>query len=615
MAKHAISIRGGRRSTLPSLLMAGVATAGICAAQASAGATVAVSEKAGVLRSEGVVNLRALSAAAARAGAGLTSQGAGGAGGAKDYRAIPLRTFMHRAPASAAEFAANAPEPTTVGHFAMSPPGMSFNGLDHNDQRTLADNGNQFSLEPPDQALALGGPYVVEAVNNAFMVYNRLGKALLPVPVSMNLFMHQVSEYNRTTLQRGPSLSDPRAYYDAATQRFIVAEWATLNQADGTPLNLSVQFVAVSQTSDPTGAWSVYSYDTTNSKYSGCPCLPDFNQLGGDGSGIFITSSLFSLTSGGFVGTKIYSLPKAALEAGSGGPAPVVSFPLMPRDFTVFPTVAPPHGLYAKENGGTEYFVESTADLTRSGVGRELKIFAATNTNSLAGPSPSLTLQEVTVPSQKVYANLPKAMQMDGPRPLGGPQPGGLDDPVPLLDAGDGRVGSTPVYVNGTIWAVTGTAVAHKGANARDAVAWYQIAAKGAPGGAFQASMTNQGIIAAPPGLNLTYPAIAMSTSGQGGIGVTMVGPNTYPNTATIAMPTFGSPVITLSGIGGAPDDGFTAYSQYGGNGVGRWGDYGAAQVDAFGIFWFANEYIPDPAKYPRSLLANWGTYITRVAP
>ncbi|MEP6968068.1 MAG: hypothetical protein ABI906_08295, partial [Pseudomonadota bacterium] len=96
---------------------------------------------------------------------------------------------------------------------------------------------------------------------------------------------------------------------------------------------------------------------------------------------------------------------------------------------------------------------------------------------------------------------------------------------------------------------------------------------------------------------------------------VTIVGPHRFPSTATIAMPSFASPTITVSGVGALPDDGFTAYAAFGGGGVGRWGDYGAASVDGSGNVWFANEYIPDTTTHPRSSLANWGTFVTRVAP
>ena len=48
---------------------------------------------------------------------------------------------------------------------------LSFDGLTHADQR-LAGGGNQFSLEPPDQGLAVGNGYVLEAINTALAVYD-----------------------------------------------------------------------------------------------------------------------------------------------------------------------------------------------------------------------------------------------------------------------------------------------------------------------------------------------------------------------------------------------------------------------------------------------------------
>ena len=52
----------------------------------------------------------------------------------------------------------------------------SFDGINHRDQR-FANNGNQFSVEPPDQALCVGGGYVLEAVNDVLRVYTPTGPA------------------------------------------------------------------------------------------------------------------------------------------------------------------------------------------------------------------------------------------------------------------------------------------------------------------------------------------------------------------------------------------------------------------------------------------------------
>ena len=53
----------------------------------------------------------------------------------------------------------------------------TFAGLNHRDNR-LANNGNQFSNEPPDQALCVGPSAVVEGVNTVFRVYDKAGAPL-----------------------------------------------------------------------------------------------------------------------------------------------------------------------------------------------------------------------------------------------------------------------------------------------------------------------------------------------------------------------------------------------------------------------------------------------------
>src|SRR5579863_7757340 len=72
---------------------------------------------------------------------------------------------------------ASVPRP---GGSAITGPGTGFsgfNGITQLDQR-LAGGGNQFSIEPPDQGLAAGNGFVVEAVNLAVAVYSTSGTPL-----------------------------------------------------------------------------------------------------------------------------------------------------------------------------------------------------------------------------------------------------------------------------------------------------------------------------------------------------------------------------------------------------------------------------------------------------
>ena len=106
---------------------------------------------------------------------------------------------------------------------APTPSFRGFTGLTHLEQRN-ARNGNQFSTEPPDQGLAVGNGFVLEAINSALNVYDTNGVQLLPRPLALSEFFGLPPGINRTTGFNGVFPGDPVALFDPETQRwFIVA--------------------------------------------------------------------------------------------------------------------------------------------------------------------------------------------------------------------------------------------------------------------------------------------------------------------------------------------------------------------------------------------------------
>src|SRR3989441_9542935 len=93
--------------------------------------------------------------------------------------------------------AAHVPRPESKQVASTNPGFSGFLGLTHRDQR-LADSGNQFSLEPPDQGLCVGGGRVIDTINTVFAVYDATtGAKLSPASggTSLTLFFteqHQV---------------------------------------------------------------------------------------------------------------------------------------------------------------------------------------------------------------------------------------------------------------------------------------------------------------------------------------------------------------------------------------------------------------------------------------
>src|SRR3954447_17427707 len=83
---------------------------------------------------------------------------------------------------------------TTGAKKAKSKPvfGGGFEGLNLYQQR-YARGGNQFTLEPPDQALCVGNGFELEAVNDVLNVYDSRGASQLPDNTATNI----VSGYPR----------------------------------------------------------------------------------------------------------------------------------------------------------------------------------------------------------------------------------------------------------------------------------------------------------------------------------------------------------------------------------------------------------------------------------
>lgn len=507
---------------------------------------------------------------------------------------------VDRAPAAPAAAAAGPP-----------PSFRGFTGLTHLQQRT-ARNGNQFSTEPPDQGLAVGNGLILEAVNSALNVYDTNGVQQLPRPLALSEFFGLQPGINRTTGFFGVFPGDPVALFDPETQRWFVAAWAQLNTATGLPLRQSRLYLAVSQTSDPTGTYSIYTLNTTLARDpdQGGPRIPDFPHFAVDHYGLYISINEFNITPegniDGFIDAAILAISKNDLINGAGGSFPrVVRFPLpfsSGFEFTVFPAYTPPGGGPLLANGGTQFFVSSHFVMNNE---HTMAIWALTNTSSLDSATPNLDLSAVVVDVQPFHFPTIPAVQKKGFHPLGM----SLGEPVETLDSGSFRVISA-TYSAGRLWATLSSQMLDTAGTPRIVCDYFAFSPK-INGPFFTATLVTQGVVS-QPGANLLYPAIAVNAQQRGGIVFTLVGPNDYPSAAFVPVNNNTVGAIQVARAGNEPDDGFTGYRAFGGNGVARWGDYSAAAVDTDGVIWMATEYTPDIA---RTSFANWCTYVVRLQP
>jgi hypothetical protein len=537
------------------------------------------------------------------------------------------RTFTHRVHGASRRNAASAAlqPPSPAGLPVAGTPGdaTGFNGLSHADQRnsgTGAYVNTQFSLEPPDQGLCVGHGFVVEPINDAFAVYDEHGNALTGVN-ALNQFFLRAPSINRVTGVRGDFLSDPKCYYDPVGRRFI----QTVLEVDApgnfnaqAPINRTHVLFAVSRTSDPTGAWNLFSLDTSDdglngtAAHTGCPCLPDQPLLGANRDGVFVSVNEFQDTpSFLFNGAQIYALGRSALESGAATLGVVhLNVGTVPTGDANLPfwgsiqpstSIDPGSGTELLMTGGPEDIFQNTATLDN-----RIAVWSITGTRSLDSASPSLELRHVVLGSETYGLPLNTgATQKTGPTPLRDAL--GDVDPLETLNGNDSRMNQV-VDVGGVLYGGVNTAVTSASGPPRIGIAFFVVGAIGTPVGVF-ARVLRQGYVAVD-GENVLFPSIAVNRFGFGAMSFTLSGPDFFPSAAYVRF-AFGRPIgsIHVAGAGAGPEDGFTGYTAFGGNGVARWGDYSAA-VAADGAIWMGNEFIPGT---PRTVNANWGTFITQL--
>jgi hypothetical protein len=486
--------------------------------------------------------------------------------------------------------------PAPAGQAVTGSTAFGFDALSHRDQR-LADNGNQFSIEPPDQALCVGGGYVLEGVNLAFRVYTTAG-APVTNPVSYNQFFTNDHSINRTVAPIGTAgwfLSDPKCYYDSDTGRFFMTILGI--NPDGYH---AVQFIAVTQTGDPTGSWYKYSFDTTDDGTDGTPnnpgcstfgCFGDQPLIGADKYGFFVTTNEFGT---GFNGAQVYAMSKVGLENNTPGPlVHIVTTGLQEGPaYSVQPSTSP-DGNYDTANGGTEYFL-SALDFNGTLDGR-IAAWTLTNTSSLATATPNVRLQSAVMKSES-YGQPGPVEQKAGPSSFGGQE---------TLNSNDDRMNQV-VYAGGLVWGGVNTIVQTADGSTRTGIAWFAANVNAKTHGNLDAHIKQQGYVSVN-GENVLFPAIGVTSAGKAVMAFTLAGPDYYPSAAWLTL-TGGDGKIHVSGVGAGPEDGFTGA----GGTTSRWGDYGAAVPGANGSIWIASEYIPND---PRTVNANWGTFITSVTP
>jgi hypothetical protein len=495
-------------------------------------------------------------------------------------------------------------------------------------------NGANGQLEPPDQALAVGNGFVVEAVNSAIAIYDTQGNflgfealsSLFGVPPTF------VLDTAGNVVGFGPFISDPRAYFDSVNGHFFVTETEIdVDPASGALKSTSHVLIAVSQTGSPAGNWNVYVLDVSDdgdARFGGCPtgCFADQPLIGADGNGFYISTNAFGLPPSNFRGAQLYAVSLAALEGGSGGAVSATHFGNLNAGGlparSIQPATVSPGGAFETASGGAEYFL-SAVDPTHL-LDDRVAVWALTNTSSL-NSTPNLQSPGNVIVATQVYGFPPSTEQKPGPTPLLDfiASPAAAQDPTfggtfknheELIAANEDRMQQL-TFANGMLWSALPSIVKPQGV-VRVGAAWF-VLAPSLSGGQLSASVVNQGYVAiqSPKQNSVLFPSVGVNASGKAVIAFSIAGQDFFPSAGYVTLDVIsGTGPIVISAPGFAPDDGFSGYAPFGFR-VARWGDYSAAVSDENGDLWMGNEAILPPLIQfpPGVLLANWGTFITKV--
>jgi hypothetical protein len=166
---------------------------------------------------------------------------------------------------------------------------------------------------PPDTTGEMGLNHYMQLDNDVLAVYNRSGTRVYgpqPVNILWAGFGGACEAQND---------GDPIVLYDQLANRFLASQFALPNYPSG-PF---YECVAVSQTSDPTGAWYRYAFQTS------ATLMDDYPKLGVWPDGYYLTANLFN--GNAWAGTGAYVLDRTRMLSGLS--ATMQYFELPPSDW------------------------------------------------------------------------------------------------------------------------------------------------------------------------------------------------------------------------------------------------------------------------------------------
>ena len=408
---------------------------------------------------------------------------------------------------------------------------------------------------PPDPNIAVGKTtngvgYIVQMVNSQIAVFNKSG-TLLSGPVALNTLWTGLSG-----ACVGSNAGDPVVQYDAAADRWLVTQ---LGSTNGPTYS---ECIAVSQTSDPTKAYNLYSYDFGGS-------LNDYPKFGvwptATNSAYLASYNMFA-NGQTFTGAQLCAYNRSAML--SGAPLPAAICFTVPNDGNFLPSDLDGPMPPADRTPGLFLNFETNSTLRLYQLSPDFTTTIPTGTLSQAVPDIAVTAFTEACNGGACIAQ-PNKQQLDS-----------LGDRLMYRLAYRMFGDHASMVVNHSVTA--GSSVG---------IRWYELRHSDIASpqcGAFTAGafyVCQQGTFA-PDSAYRWMGSAAMDGAGNIAIGYSKSSSSVYPSiaitsrTPTMPLGTMGTETILQAGKGAQ-----TTYN--------RWGDYTSLRIDPDDdtTFWYTNEY------------------------
>jgi len=165
---------------------------------------------------------------------------------------------------------------------------------------------NRDNTAPPDTNASVGATQIIETVNTSYQVFTKTGVSLLGPRETSSIW----SGFGGVCAS-GPAFGDPVVLYDKAAGRWLISQFAS---SDPFPHNTGTQCIAVSTSSDATGAYNRYAFSFSS--------FNDSTKFGVWPDAYYASYNMFTAVS--FITEQVCAYDRSAMLAGT--PAMTVCF-------------------------------------------------------------------------------------------------------------------------------------------------------------------------------------------------------------------------------------------------------------------------------------------------